>query len=70
MNKDNEGLKEVGKGLILFADLFTVLSIVNIYLKDDISDITFVVLSFLIFISLYIAGYKLIKRGSKWVIIF
>jgi len=65
MNKDNEGLKEVGKGLISFANLFTVLSIINIYIKDDISDITFVVLSFLIFISLYIAGYKLIKRGSK-----
>ena len=30
----NEAINEVGKGLIGFANLFTALSIINIYLKE------------------------------------
>lgn len=63
MNKSNDGLKEVGKGLIAFANLFTVLSVINIYLKDEHLNFISVGLSVFIFISLYFSGYKIIKKG-------
>ena len=65
MKKDNEALKEVGKGFIAFANLFTALSVINFYLKADHIDILSVVLSAYAFAALYIAGYKLIKRGQS-----
>ena len=65
MKKDNEALKEVGKGLIAFANLFTVLSIINIYMKEEQFNILYISLSTYTFFVLYIAGYKLIQRGTK-----
>jgi len=64
MKKDNEALKEIGKGLIAFANLFTVLSIVNIYLQSENINVFMALLSVFTFVALYVAGYKIIKRSS------
>lgn len=65
MKKDNEALKEIGKGLIAFANLFTALSVINIYMKDEHLNILSISLSVYSFIALYIAGYKLIQRSER-----
>ena len=64
MKKDNEALKEVGKGLIAFSNIFTALSVINIYMKEEHLNIISISLSVYSFIALYIAGYKLIKRSE------
>ena len=65
MKQDNEALKEVGKGLIAFANLFTALSVINFYMKAEHINILSVFLSAYAFVALYIAGYKLIKKGQE-----
>ena len=64
MKKDNEALKEIGKGFIAFANLFTALSIVNIFVtKNYFNTVEFLALVY-IFVTLYFTGYKLIKKGN------
>ncbi len=64
MKKDNEALKEIGKGIIAFANLFTALSVINVYLKDEHLNYMAVGLSAYTFVVLYVVGYKIIKKGS------
>ena len=63
----NEALKEVGKGLIAFANLFTALSIVNVFVtKNYFNTVEFIALVY-IFATLYFTGYRLIKKGDmQW----
>ena len=65
MKKENEAKKEIGKGFIAFANLYTALSIINIYMKEDHLDIAGVLLTCFTFISLYVAGYIFIDGGTK-----
>ncbi len=61
----NEGLKEIGKGLITLANLVLVLFLFNTYMQKD--DFSIVGVAFAIYgaLSLYYFGYMLINKGEK-----
>ena len=63
----NEGLKEIGKGLISFINLFTALSVINIYLQMDKINIFAIIATVYSFISCYLVGYYLIRKGEQWI---
>ena len=65
MEKENKGFEEVDKGLIAFANIFTALSVINIYFKDDCINFLAIILSIYTFIMLYYTGYELIQRSTK-----
>jgi len=67
MNKENDGkgFEEVGKGLIAFANIFTALSVINIYFKSEHINIFAIILSVYTFLMLYYTGYELIQRNTK-----
>ena len=60
--KDNEALKEIGKGFINLGNIAGGLSFVNIFLQKEFSyfDIGLVLYTVLV---LYLAGYKVIRRS-------
>ena len=62
--KENKALEEIGKGLISFANLFTTLSIINIYLKNEEINIYGIIFTVYTFLVLYFIGYNLIKRSN------
>ena len=62
----SDGFKEVGKGIIAFANILTALVIVNIIYHND-NALTFGLMSIIIYISLYYLGYKFIKKGDDYV---
>jgi len=64
-----KGFEEVGKGLIAFANIFTALSVINIYFKDDHINFLAIIISIYTFVMLYYTGYELIQRSTKWLII-
>lgn len=55
----------MGKGLIAFANIFTALSVINIYFKDDHINFLAIIFSIYTFIMLYYTGYELIQRSTK-----
>ena len=55
-----EALKETGKNLQSLANLLLVLSFVNLYLNDKVSDYVIFTVGF-VGITFYIVGYYLIK---------
>ena len=63
--KQNKGYEEVGKGLIAFANIFTALSVINIYFKNDDINFLAIIMSIYTFIMLYYTGYDLIQRSTK-----
>ena len=61
----NEGLKEIGKGLINLANLMFVLFLVNNYMqKEDFTIIGIFAILYGVFMSYYY-GYLLINKGNK-----
>lgn len=58
-------IEEIGKGLIAFANLFTALSVINIYFKEDHLNYLAILSSIYTFLVLYYIGYKLIQRSTK-----
>jgi hypothetical protein len=56
----HEAINEIGKGLIAFANLFTALSIINIYLKEENINFFAILLTIYTFISLYYVGYLIL----------
>ncbi|MBA1437952.1 MAG: hypothetical protein FAF05_03015 [Epsilonproteobacteria bacterium] len=64
MKKENEALKEIGKGLIAFANLFTALSFINAFVvTKTFNSVEFVAIIY-VFLMLYFTGYKFIKKGG------
>ena len=61
----NEGLKEVGKGLITLANLVLVLFLFNTYMQKDNFSIINVILIIYSVISVYYFGYISINQGEK-----
>jgi hypothetical protein len=61
----NEGLKEVGKGLITLANLVLVLFLLNNYLQKDGFSMIGVMLSIYAIVMLYITGYTAVNKGEK-----
>jgi hypothetical protein len=61
----NEGLKEVGKGMIILANLILVLFLINNYMQKDDFSIIGVLLTVYGIISLYYFGYIAINKGDK-----
>ena len=62
--KPNEGLKEIGKGFIILANLIFVLFLLNSYLQKEDFSIMGVILSIYTVIMLYIIAYKMINKGD------
>jgi len=60
----NEALKELGKSFMSFANLFTVLSFVNIYLQQVHINILAITITAYIYVSCHIIGYILIRMGE------
>ena len=61
----NEGLKEIGKGLITLANLVLVLFLFNTYLQKDDFSIVGVMSTIYADASLYYVGYILVNKGDK-----
>jgi len=61
----NEALKELGKSFMSFANLFTVLSFVNIYFKQEQTNIFAIILTVYMYIAFHVMGYMLIKTGES-----
>ena len=59
----NEGLKEVGKGLIAFANIIFALVFFKYYFDRD--NTMYLVIGVFIFIILYITGFKFISVGKN-----
>lgn len=59
-------LIEIGKALLAFTNLITALAIINIVYKQE-HPLTYSMWVVFMFISLYYIGYKIIKRGEKYV---
>ncbi|RLA70724.1 MAG: hypothetical protein DRG24_06470 [Epsilonproteobacteria bacterium] len=64
MNNKNEGLKEVGKGLITLANLFLILFFLNNYLQHESFSVVGILLSVYTVIMLYYTGYTAINKGG------
>ncbi|MDF1876104.1 hypothetical protein JHD48_10200 [Sulfurimonas sp. SAG-AH-194-I05] len=62
----SDGFKEIGKGIIAFANILTALVIVNIIYHND-DALIFALMSVVIYVSLYYLGYKFIKKGDDYV---
>ena len=60
----NEGLKEVGKGLIALANLYLIIFFINNYLQKDEYSIIGVILSLYAVMMLYFSGYTAINKGD------
>ena len=65
MKKSNDGLKEVGKGLIALSNLYLVLFLFNTYMQQQDFSITGVLLSMYAVVMLYITGYTAINKGDS-----
>lgn len=65
MKKKNEGLKEVGKGLISLSNLYLVVFLFNTYLQKDEFSMIGVIWSVYAVIFLYFAGYIMINKGEQ-----
>ena len=63
--KKNDGLKEVGKGLISLANLVLVLFLFNTYMQREDFSIVGVILSIYAVVMLYITGYTAINKGEE-----
>jgi len=63
--KNNEGLKEVGKGFITLANLVLVLFLLNTYLQKQDFNIVGVLLALYAVVMLYISGYTVVNKGEK-----
>ncbi len=61
----NEGLKEIGKGLITLANLVLVLFLFNTYMQKDDFNIVGVISTLYGVVSLYYVGYILVNKGEK-----
>lgn len=60
---NNEGLKEIGKALLAFANLITALYVINIVLiSKDYWQGLVATIGFLV---IYYVGYRFIKKGSN-----
>ena len=64
MKKDNDALKEIGKGFINLGNIVGGLSFVNIFLQKDFTKLDIVLVLYL-FTILYITGYAFIKGGTN-----
>ena len=64
-DNNGKGFEEVGKGLIAFANLFTALSVINIYFKSEHINFFAILISVYTFLMLYYTGYELIQRSTK-----
>ena len=61
---DNEALKEIGKGFINLGNIAGGLSFVNVFLQKEFSYIELGLVAYMV-VTLYIAGYKIIKRSMS-----
>ena len=61
----NEGLKEVGKGLVSLSNLLLVLFLLNTYMQRDDFSLSVVLMSFYVIITLYYYGYYFINKGNE-----
>lgn len=62
MNKDNEALKEIGKGFINLGNIAGGLSFVNVFLQKEFSYLELGLVAYIV-ATLYLAGYKIIRRS-------
>ena len=62
VKKDNEALKEIGKGFINLGNIAGGLSFVNVFLQKEFSYIELGLVAYMV-VMLYITGYKVIKRS-------
>jgi len=60
------GLIETGKALLAFANIVTALAIINIVYNQQ-HPLLYSIWVFFIFVLLYYIGYRLIKKGEKYV---
>lgn len=63
--KNNDGLKEVGKSLLTLANLFLIIFFINNYLQKDDYSIIGIILSLYTVIMLYFTGYTAINKGDR-----
>ncbi|NOQ29788.1 MAG: hypothetical protein GQ570_01565 [Helicobacteraceae bacterium] len=61
----SDGFKEVGKGIIAFANILTALVIVNIIYTND-NALKFGAISVIVYVALYYLGYKFIEKGDDY----
>jgi len=64
IQKDNEALKEIGKGFINLGNIAGGLSFVNVFLQKEFSYIELGLVAYMV-VMLYGAGYKVIKRSAS-----
>ena len=61
----DEGLKEIGKGLITLANLILVLFLFNTYMQKDNFSIVGVILTIYAVVVLYYFGYLAVNKGEE-----
>lgn len=61
----NEGLKEIGKGLITLSNLILVLFLFNTYMQKEDFNLIGVLLTIYGVVTFYYYGYYLINKGNK-----
>ena len=64
-NIDKDGLKEIGKGVIAFANILTALLIVNV-IYNNANAILYSILTIFSYTILYYIGYNFIRKGNLW----
>ena len=64
MRKDNEALKEIGKGFINLGNIIGGLSFVNIFLQKSFNNLDIFLVLYL-FIIFYLSGFAFIKGGTN-----
>ena len=64
MKKDNDALKEIGKGFINLGNIVGGLSFVNIFLQKDFTKLDMLLVLYL-FTIFYLTGFAFIKGGTN-----
>jgi len=64
MKKHCEGYKEIGKGIIAFTNLFSVLIIVNMIITHKISTIFLIAIIYTTILG-YLIAFKMIEKGEN-----
>ena len=65
MRFSSDGFKDIGRGVIAFANLLTALVIVNIIFNNEHA-MLYGLASAVIYISMYYVGYCFIKKGDDY----